>query len=235
MKIGTDYYWYHNDHLGTPQKITTTSGAVVWSAKHTSFGDAQVEAASTTSSNLRFAGQYYDQETGLHYNYHRYYDPKIGRYLIADPIGLAGGINPYAYVQNNPVNLIDPQGLISLKNLMRNARFRAVASFGAAVLAEYAASRMGPGKARGSVYAASSALAFFSANASLRVGVASYVAAFTTAETGVGLVGGVATGTVAFGLMTYDIYLVNEYMQNALEDFGFGKPIDDSVYENECE
>ena len=58
-----------------------------------------------------YAGQYYDAETGLHYNYHRYYDPKLGRYLRADPIGLEGGINLYAYVQNNPVNWFDPLGL----------------------------------------------------------------------------------------------------------------------------
>ncbi len=65
----------------------------------------------TVENNLRFAGQYYDSETGLHYNYHRYYDPSIGRYLTADPIGLAGGINLYSYAQNNPVNFTDPLGL----------------------------------------------------------------------------------------------------------------------------
>lgn len=62
-------------------------------------------------SNPRFAGQYFDAETGLHYNYHRYYDPKTGRYLTPDPISLAGGINLYAYAYANPINLIDSFGL----------------------------------------------------------------------------------------------------------------------------
>jgi len=61
-----------------------------------------------------YAGQYYDQETGLHYNYHRYYDPTTGRYLTPDPIGLAGGINPFTYVGGNPVNLVDPYGLFEM-------------------------------------------------------------------------------------------------------------------------
>ena len=56
-------------------------------------------------------GQYYDAETGLHYNWHRYYDPDTGRYLTPDPIGLEGGINPFLYTSNNPVNYIDPYGL----------------------------------------------------------------------------------------------------------------------------
>jgi len=93
--------------------MTDGSGAVVWAADYLPFGQADVTIG-TVENNLRFAGQYFDQETGLHYNYHRYYDPKLGRYLRADPIGLLGGINLYSYVQNNPINLIDPLGLRDL-------------------------------------------------------------------------------------------------------------------------
>ena len=64
-------------------------------------------------NNLRFPGQYYDQETGYHHNYHRYYDPRTGRYITADPIGLEGGVNLYPYSLSNPVNKIDSLGLCS--------------------------------------------------------------------------------------------------------------------------
>jgi RHS repeat-associated protein len=110
IKQGTDYYFYQNDHLGTPQKLTAINGAVVWAAKYSSFGEASIEVE-TVENNLRLPGQYYDQETGLHYNWHRYYDPATGRYLTPDPIGLAGGINFFLYANGNPINLIDSEGL----------------------------------------------------------------------------------------------------------------------------
>ncbi len=105
------YYTYQNDHLGTPMKLLNQSGAAVWGATYDAFGRAAVDPNSTVSNNLRFPGQYEDRETGLHYNWNRYYDPGAGRYITFDPIGLAGGLNGYAYVQNNPVNWIDPLGL----------------------------------------------------------------------------------------------------------------------------
>ena len=103
-------YYYVNDHLGTPQKILDQSGAVVWSGDYKPFGSVNATVADLGNS-FRFSGQYYDSETGLHCNWHRYYDSNTGRYLTPDPIGFEGGINLYAYVQNNPINFIDPEGL----------------------------------------------------------------------------------------------------------------------------
>ncbi len=112
MKVGEEYYFYQNDHLGTPQKMTTISGAVVWSARYSSFGKAQIDSASIVVNNLRFPGQYFDSESGFYYNLWRYYDPQTGKYITVDPIGFWGGINLYGYVGNNPTIFVDPEGLV---------------------------------------------------------------------------------------------------------------------------
>jgi RHS repeat-associated protein len=83
-------FYYHNDHLGTPQVLTDENQAVVWQGEYSPFGDV-TETVAVVEQNLRFPGQYYDQETELHYNYYRTYDPQTGRYVTSDPIGLGGG------------------------------------------------------------------------------------------------------------------------------------------------
>ncbi|WP_016590213.1 RHS repeat domain-containing protein, partial [Yersinia pestis] len=103
------------DHLGTPRELLNEQGKVVWASRLSTWGQAELwrQAANEedrVSCNLRFAGQYADAESGLHYNRFRYYDGETGQYLCPDPIGLEGGLNPYGYV-HNPVSWVDPLGL----------------------------------------------------------------------------------------------------------------------------
>jgi RHS repeat-associated protein len=127
---GANTYYYHNDHLGTPQKLTDSTGTVVWSADYKPFGEATI-TVSTITNNLRFPGQYFDAETGLNYNYFRDYNPAIGRYVESDRMNLGSltitlrdgnqefinylkenphALNLFAYVENNPLSRIDPNG-----------------------------------------------------------------------------------------------------------------------------
>ncbi|WP_338577083.1 RHS repeat-associated core domain-containing protein [Pseudomonas canadensis] len=106
----TKPYHYQLDHLGTPQELTDTNGEIVWSAHYRAYGEITRLDIGKVDNPLRFQGQYFDQESGLHYNRHRYYNPDIGRYLTPDPVKLAGGINTYQYVPN-PTGWVDPLGL----------------------------------------------------------------------------------------------------------------------------
>ena len=96
------------DHLGSTNALTDTSGSLTDSNSYDSFGNA---TNSSFSSRYQYTGREFDSFTGLQYNRARWYDPAIGRFISEDPIGLRGGINPFAYVHNNPANHLDPLGL----------------------------------------------------------------------------------------------------------------------------
>jgi RHS repeat-associated protein len=117
---GIQIYYVHTDHLNTPRRVSRPSdNAIVWRWDSDAFGTTAADSdpdGDTTlfTYNLRFPGQYFDAESGLHYNYFRDYDPATGRYVQSDPIGLAGGINTYGYGGGNPVAFYDPYGLEAL-------------------------------------------------------------------------------------------------------------------------
>jgi len=102
-------YYIHTDHLGTPRRLADENGAIVWSWESDPFGESK--AVGSVELNLRFAGQYFDNETSTHYNINRDYNPKTGRYIESDPIGFDGGVNSYGYVAGNPLGAVDEMGL----------------------------------------------------------------------------------------------------------------------------
>jgi RHS repeat-associated protein len=105
------------DQINTTRAITRASdGKMVWRWDQADPFGANLPNENPTALgvfgyNLRFPGQYYDSEAKLHYNWNRDCDPRIGRYVQSDPIGLAGGINTYAYVESSPISKVDPNGL----------------------------------------------------------------------------------------------------------------------------
>jgi RHS repeat-associated protein len=136
------FYQVHSDHLGTPRLVTDNTNAPVWQWPYSAFGNNRptgVLAGTTTSTgattlkatkapvavNLRFPGQYFDEEASLSYNYFRSYDSRTGRYTQYDPIGLRGGLNGFAYVAGEPLTDADPNGL----NALAGARVGAAGGF----------------------------------------------------------------------------------------------------------
>lgn len=112
---GTSVFHIYPDHLNTPRFLANAGGTVVWTWDSDAFGNGLPDEDPDNNStdvtmNLRFPGQMFDAETGTHYNYFRDYDPVLGVYLQSDPIGLAGGLNTYGYVSNNPLSYTDSTG-----------------------------------------------------------------------------------------------------------------------------
>ena len=100
----------HTDHLGTPLEASNDVGEITWRVTYRTWGNLVTEDVTEIVQRLRFRGQYFDAETGLHYNRFRYYDPLIWGFCSQDPIGLDGGLNKNLYV-SDPINWTDPLGL----------------------------------------------------------------------------------------------------------------------------
>ncbi len=114
LKDGQTYRIFA-DQIDTPRVLTDSSNTVLWAWDSKPFGESQPnedvdQDGTKLSYNLRFPGQYYDAETGKHYNFNRDYDPVTGRYVQSDPIGLDGGMNGYGYVDNLPLSIYDILG-----------------------------------------------------------------------------------------------------------------------------
>ena len=114
-------YHYHNDQLGTPNELTNQQGEVIWLADYQAWGNTarvvwreekleQLQVSADELQPIRFQGQSLDEETGLHYNRFRYFDPDLGMFISRDPIGLMGGFNTFQYAPN-PTGWVDPLGL----------------------------------------------------------------------------------------------------------------------------
>jgi RHS repeat-associated protein len=102
-------YYVHPDHLNRPLRMTDGAQAVVWDAVYKPFGEVYSITGSATL-NLRFPGQYFLIESGLAYNWHRHYDPTLGRYTQPDPLEFVDGPSLYAYALSSPVMYVDPTG-----------------------------------------------------------------------------------------------------------------------------
>lgn len=101
-------YYVGVDHIGRPAFATDATGAVVWSASYLPFGEVRVSTGPLPP--MRFPGQWFQAESGLHQNWMRDYDPTTGRYLQADPLGLVDGASVYGYARQNPGRWTDPRG-----------------------------------------------------------------------------------------------------------------------------
>ena len=107
---GAEQYLCVNDVAGNPRELLDSDGEVVWGAQFSAWGTLLDPRAWDVDCPVRYMGQWYDDESGLHYNRHRYYDPGVGRFISPDPIGLMGGLNPFVYGPNT-FGWVDPLGL----------------------------------------------------------------------------------------------------------------------------
>ncbi|WP_349254013.1 DUF6531 domain-containing protein [Streptomyces sp. BPPL-273] len=116
-EVDSRFFAIVTDLIGAPTELVDAAGSIAWRSRRTLWGITTWQTGSTAYTPLRFPGQHYDPETGLHYNYHRYYDPETAHYATPDPLGLGPSPNPRTYVRN-PYMWVDPLGLSPYENTM---------------------------------------------------------------------------------------------------------------------
>jgi RHS repeat-associated protein len=189
-----------SDGLNSTIALTNSSGATTGSYAYSPYGETT--SAGTATTPLQFTGRENDGPTGLYYNRARYYSPQLGRFISQDPIGLAGGINTYAYTNGNPVSYIDPLGLYCLSEAQINA---IAGSAGGAVAGGASFAAFGPlGIAVGSFAGgiAGGVIGYYSSNTlgnQIGLGTAGGAIGYQNSPGG-NLVGGAVGGVVAYGL-----------------------------------
>ena len=122
-EIDQRFFGIVTDLIGTPTELVDEEGEIAWYSGSTLWGTTAWNRSARAYTPLRFPGQYFDVETGLHYNLFRHYDPETARYLTRDPLGLAAGSNPVAYVRN-PLTWADPLGLTPCEDAAKKAAAR---------------------------------------------------------------------------------------------------------------
>ncbi|MBD3679671.1 MAG: hypothetical protein HUJ27_14895 [Rhodobacteraceae bacterium] len=134
-RAGRQVYHVRTDHIGRPVLATDGTGAKLWEASYLPFGGVHV--SSGTPMDLRFPGQWFQAESGLHQNWMRDYDPTTGRYIQADPLGLVAGASLYGYALQNPNTYVDPNGENPLILCAVNPRCLAGVIGGLTLLVQY--------------------------------------------------------------------------------------------------
>jgi len=201
MRVNSEVYCVHADHLDTPVRLTNRTGDVVGYAEPHGFTFVEVQA--DVRQPLRFPGQYFDEETGLHYNVARYFHPGLSRYLSPDPLFFEGSTNLYLYALNNPVAFTDPTGRFAplvIAGIIGGAVLVGAAICAALAAAHQAASNYAEGRPLGEgVLGAAGRGAIGGAGAGLGAGVGFVLGGPWGALAG-GLIGGLATSVIMAGV-----------------------------------
>jgi len=215
----SERFFYHADGLGSVSELTDTSGTVAQSYAYSPFGQIEFQLDPTFVQPYTFTSREFDVETGLYFYRARVYDAITGRFFQVDPIGFTGGVNLYPYVGNNPINLVDPFGLVSLKDLLKNPKFKAGGGFVVGLLIGELSDRFCPGPARGLLNLAGFVVAVEAGVAATGLSVVSVVAAFGSVPTGIGPAAGVIGATFFGALAIQQAVTASHFLDQAVADF----------------